>query len=94
MGVTYSWEKRTSVRAKNASPGFTHEMLGYWTQFAATGNPNAPGNAADAGTPAWPSYAATTDQYMELLDPTPMSITNLRKTQCDFWDSFSTPLAM
>ncbi len=23
IGVTYSWEKRTSVRAKNASPGFT-----------------------------------------------------------------------
>ena len=23
MGVTYSCEKRTSVRAKNASPGFT-----------------------------------------------------------------------
>ena len=23
MGVTYSWEKRTSVRAKNASPGAT-----------------------------------------------------------------------
>ncbi len=23
MGVTYSWLKRTSVRAKNASPGFT-----------------------------------------------------------------------
>jgi para-nitrobenzyl esterase len=81
----------TILGATTPSPGFTHEMLGYWTQFAATGNPNAPG---DAGAPAWPSYAATTDQYLELIDPTPMSIANLRKTQCDFWDSFSTPLAM
>jgi carboxylesterase type B len=80
--------------ATTPSPGFTHEMLGYWTQFAATGNPNAPGDAVDAGAPAWPSYAAATDQYLEFLDPTPMSIANLRKTQCDFWDSFSTPVAM
>ncbi len=57
-------------------------MQGYWTQFAATGNPNAPG---DAGAPAWPAPASpTTDPYLELLDPTPMAGTGLRKTQCDF----------
>jgi para-nitrobenzyl esterase len=79
----------TVLGATTPSPGFAHEMLGYWTQFAATGNPNAPTDVGDAGTPSWPSYQATTDQYLQLLDPTPMSVANLRKTQCDFWDSFA-----
>ena len=35
-------------------------MASYWTQFAATGNPNR------AGLPEWPAYAATTDQHLEL----------------------------
>ena len=35
-------------------------MAGYWTQFAATGNPNR------NGLPEWPAYAATTDQHLEL----------------------------
>ena len=42
-----------------------HEKLGepiraYWTQFAKTGNPNAP------GFPEWPAYDARTDQWLEL----------------------------
>jgi para-nitrobenzyl esterase len=37
-------------------------MMGYWTRFAATGNPN--GDAA----PAWPQYEANTDQHLELGD--------------------------
>jgi para-nitrobenzyl esterase len=67
------------------SPGLTDDMLGYWTRFAATGDPNG---GADAGAPAWPAYAAATDQYLEMLDPTPMVISQLRKTQCDVWDSY------
>jgi carboxylesterase type B len=57
-------------------------MLGYWTQFAATGDPNG---SLDAGAPAWPSYETATDEYLELLDPTPMASTHLRQAECDFW---------
>jgi para-nitrobenzyl esterase len=35
-------------------------MRAYWTQFAKTGNPNAP------GLPYWPAYDATREQVMEL----------------------------
>ena len=35
-------------------------MMGYWVQFAATGNPNT------AGQPAWPTYTPDTDEYLEI----------------------------
>jgi para-nitrobenzyl esterase len=66
----------SALGAAIPSSGFTHDMRGYWTQFAAVGDPNAP---ADTGVPPWPGYAASTDQYLQLLDPTPMTISNLRK---------------
>src|SRR5205823_4262049 len=40
------------------SPGFQALMQGYWTRFAATGNPNS------TQAPAWPKYAADTDQHL------------------------------
>jgi para-nitrobenzyl esterase len=76
----------TALSATNPSMGFADEMRGYWTQFAATGNPNGTGGG---GAPMWPAYAATSDEYLELLDPTPMTVSNLRKAQCDFWDSYT-----
>jgi para-nitrobenzyl esterase len=71
-----------ALGATMPSKGFTEEMLGYWTQFAATGDPNG---SLDAGAPAWPSYETATDEYLELLDPTPMASTHLRQAECDFW---------
>ena len=35
-------------------------MISYWTQFAATGNPNRD------GLPAWPEFSASTDAYLDL----------------------------
>ena len=40
-------------------------MIGYWTQFAKTGNPNSP------GAPAWSSYSVG-GSFESLLPPTPM----------------------
>ena len=45
-------------------------MIGYWTQFAATGNPNS------AGEPAWPTYTSTTDEFQSLVPPTPITETS------------------
>jgi carboxylesterase type B len=60
-------------------------MLGYWTTFAATGNPN---RETEGGAPAWPAYASASDQYLEISEPAPTTIANLRSTQCDFWASY------
>jgi len=40
-------------------------MIAYWTQFAATGDPNVP------GAPVWSPYNALTDQFQSLEPPTP-----------------------
>jgi para-nitrobenzyl esterase len=42
-------------------------MIGYWTQFAATGNPNF------SGAPAWPTYTAATDEFQSLVPPMPVT---------------------
>jgi para-nitrobenzyl esterase len=80
----------TLLGAVAPSKGFTGDMLGYWTRFAATGDPNGP---ADAGAPMWPAYTAMTDQYMQLVDPAPAAMAHLAQAHCDFWASF-TPAAM
>jgi len=67
-------------------------MLGYWTQFAATGSPNGAGDsgAGDGGAPNWPTNAvAGSDQYMQLIDPTPDAMSHLAQSNCEFWASTS-----
>jgi para-nitrobenzyl esterase len=54
-------------------------MKGYWTRFAATGDPNGD------GAPAWPLYDTATDPHLSLNDP-PQASAALGKDGCDFWD--------
>jgi para-nitrobenzyl esterase len=42
-------------------------MVGYWTQFATTGNPNS------SGAPTWPTYTSSTDEFQSLVPPTPVT---------------------
>jgi para-nitrobenzyl esterase len=48
----------------------SNTMIGYWTQFAKTGNPNAP------GAPVWSPYSAITDEFQSLVPPTPVIESN------------------
>ena len=41
-------------------------MVSYWTNFAATGDPNS------AATPTWAPYATGTDQFQSFIPPTPV----------------------
>jgi hypothetical protein len=54
-------------------------MAGYWTRFAATGNPNG------SGAPEWPRYDAVSDNYLRVDEP-PLSRAGIQSAQCDFWD--------
>lgn len=56
-------------------------MLTYWTNFAATGNPNG------AGVLAWPELGRS--ETLLRLDGTLSTGTGWRTTECDFWDSLS-----
>lgn len=55
-------------------------MMGYWTRFAETGDPNGDGAVA------WPAYDAETDPHLG-LDLTIEAGTKLREENCDFWDA-------
>ena len=68
------------------SPGLTpaqqdlsDAMVGYWTRFARSGNPNS------AGEPAWPLYG-TSDQFQSLQPSTPTTGTGFATDhKCAFW---------
>jgi len=54
------------------------EMLGYWTRFAATGDPG--------GAVAWPELSGAADRYLR-LDTTIAAGAGVRTEACDFWDA-------
>eukprot|EP01065_Artemidia_motanka_P045910 TRINITY_DN6841_c0_g1_i1.p1 TRINITY_DN6841_c0_g1~~TRINITY_DN6841_c0_g1_i1.p1 ORF type:complete len:525 (+),score=163.48 TRINITY_DN6841_c0_g1_i1:103-1677(+) len=56
----------------------------YWTNFAATGNPN--GNSDDSTAPFWPTYTNSSDSTM-IIDLEFGAVTGLKKELCDFWDT-------
>jgi para-nitrobenzyl esterase len=57
-------------------------MVSYWTQFAATGDPNS------AATPEWPGYTTASDTYQSLDPPTPHPETGFAADhKCAFWDA-------
>lgn len=55
---------------------------GYWTRFAASGDPNG------AGATSWPRYDAAGDAHLRIDAPVVVE-TGHRAKQCDFWDSIS-----
>ncbi len=59
-------------------------ILGYWTRFAATGDPYGVGAAS------WPQYTPATDTYLELGTQI-VDRAGLRSEKCDFWDGIATP---
>ncbi|HXG19690.1 MAG TPA: hypothetical protein VNN62_11540 [Methylomirabilota bacterium] len=58
-------------------------MIAYWTQFAATGDPNL------SGAPAWSPYDASTDQFQSLEPSTPTVESNFDADhKCSsFWNT-------
>jgi para-nitrobenzyl esterase len=55
-------------------------MVGYWTRFAATGDPNG------GGAVAWPGYVTSADPAV-VLDEKVTSVAGVRTPLCDLWDT-------
>jgi para-nitrobenzyl esterase len=65
-----------------AQRALSDRMIAYWTSFAATGVPEAPGAAA------WPRYTAAGDQVLELTSaPTRPAVDFARDHRCAFWSA-------
>lgn len=64
---------------EQADEDLSAAMMGYWTRFAATGDPNG------AGAPEWPAYDPASDQHLELGDTVGVG-TGLYKAGCDLAD--------
>ncbi len=60
------------------------KMMGYWTSFAAAGDPNTTGQVA------WPKFDAATHRYLELSQTTSAKA-GLKKAACAFWDTMPPP---
>ena len=73
-----------------ADLALSHTMSGYWTRFAATGDPNTD----DPNVVHWPGIQAPdrgrarVGQYLR-LDATVSEGSRLREAQCNFWQPFS-----
>jgi len=62
-----------------AQEQLSRTMVGYWAEFARTGNPNSP------EAPAWPPYGSG-DQFQSLHLPTPAASTGFAADhKCAFW---------
>jgi para-nitrobenzyl esterase len=72
----------TTPSFKPDQAALSAQMMGYWTRFAATGNPNG------GGAPAWPRIGGTTPRLQELIPkataPEPATVF-AGFHQCAFW---------
>jgi para-nitrobenzyl esterase len=68
----------------DAETGLSDELVAAWTNFAATGNPNATGDAP------WPRYIGGSGPYYSENLPSSSTVTAdqfAAQHHCDFWDS-------
>ena len=62
-----------------ANQRIAESMIGYWVQFAKTGDPNP------KRTSQWPAYTEAGDQHL-VLDAKFSADVGLRKQACDVYD--------
>ena len=65
-----------------AESALSDAMVGYWSRFAAGGDPDG------AGAAAWPAFTAAGDEYLG-LDDTIAAGAGVRTARCDFWDGLA-----
>jgi para-nitrobenzyl esterase len=63
--LQYLFDVGFSFELDAAQLQLSNAMVSYWTNFAASGDPNSP------ATPTWSPYNSTADQFQSLIPPTP-----------------------
>lgn len=83
LELFYLFQKLGEVAPQAPASEFALEasLLGFWTRFAATGDPNLPGASE------WPLLTST--EPLQVLDTTLSTQAGYRNAECDFWDSLS-----
>ncbi|MBL7920424.1 MAG: carboxylesterase family protein [Bacteroidia bacterium] len=82
--VFNNWENATAGSGPLFKPqddSVQKAMLGYWVNFANTGDPNG------VGLVTWPQYTASVDPYIEIKASPNGSQAGLRTPQTDLWDN-------
>lgn len=67
------------ARATEADARLSDVMQRYWTNFVRTGDPNG------AGLPRWPTFDATSRDYLEFATSGPVVKHSLRRPYCDLF---------
>lgn len=90
MGVMHGYEIDhvfgLPVSNKNytsAEKALSQKMIGYWTNFAKTGNPN--GNENAETSVKWPTYQTEDRSYLLFESGQIRAEQGLRERQCQFW---------
>lgn len=68
-------------RKTPAQQAMAATMIGCWTTFARTGNPNQP------GTPHWSPGTPTSTRQLPLVPNAIQPVDFVAEHQCEFWDS-------
>jgi len=74
--------KRKGFELKEHEKDFSRTMMGYWSRFAKTGNPNG------GGAVEWPMYNVAEDKYLDFMDLDKIEVKSGMLPQCDFWDKW------
>lgn len=78
-----TWGK--DVQLSPIDKTISDQMLGYWTNFARTGNPNG------EGLPAWPRFTADSRAYIAFTNTGALARSGLRRDFCSLWSQAQRP---
>jgi para-nitrobenzyl esterase len=78
--IPYVFHTEEFLLGKIADQAAADAIMGYWTRFAHTGDPNG------GGAVEWPDYDPNTDEILDIGDAI-QTTTGHKKDTCDFWEA-------
>jgi para-nitrobenzyl esterase len=80
--IQYLFDSVFTPELNPAQQQLSAAMVSYWTNFAATGDPNG------GSLPTWSLYNPTSDIFQSLIPPTPTTESTFNTDHlCDFWNA-------